>query len=221
MPRRVARGNAHGAKRHERSLRGQLTGGGTEGNERLTAATGLLLLVLLAALGVTILRIQPLLSEHMFLGVLLIGPVMLKLGSTGYRFVRYYTSEPHYKLKGPPPVLLRVLAPLLIISTLVVFASGVALMLIGPSSRQPLLLVHKASFFVWLALMAVHVLGHLTDLLPALAREEFELAGVENPRPGGGGRALAVGAMLLLGVLLAVLAIPDFGAWTNVHFLHH
>ena len=39
----------------------------------------------------------------MFLGVLLIGPVALKLASTGYRFVRYYTSEPRYRRKGPPP----------------------------------------------------------------------------------------------------------------------
>ena len=118
----------------------RLTAGGTEGNERLTAATGVVLLVLLAALGVTILRIHPLLSEHMFLGVLLIGPVALKMGSTGYRFIRYYTAEPRYRRKGPPPLLLRLLAPLVVLSTVVVFASGVALLLIGPSSRQPLLL---------------------------------------------------------------------------------
>jgi hypothetical protein len=55
----------------------------------------LILLFLLAVLGVTILRIRPLLDIHMFLGILLI--VTLKLASTGYRFVRYYTSEPRYR----------------------------------------------------------------------------------------------------------------------------
>ena len=65
-------GSAFAARR---SLRGRLFGGGTSGNERLTAATGALLLVLLAALGVTIVRIGGLLNEHMFLGMLLLGPV--------------------------------------------------------------------------------------------------------------------------------------------------
>jgi hypothetical protein len=59
--------------------------GGTDGNERLTATTGVLLLLLLAAEGVTILFIRPLLSLHMFLGVLLIPPVALKFASTAYR----------------------------------------------------------------------------------------------------------------------------------------
>ncbi len=199
----------------------RLTAGGTDGNERLTAATGVVLLVLLAALGVTILRIHPLLSEHMFLGVLLIGPVALKMGSTGYRFIRYYSAEPRYTRKGPPPTLLRLLAPLVVLSTVVVFASGVALLLIGPSSRQPLLMVHKASFFVWLAATAVHVLGHLADLPRALGSHPFEDSPLADTHPGGGGRALALGGMLLVGVIAAVLVIPQFGAWTSLHFFHH
>ena len=67
--------------------------GGAEGNERLTAMTGALLLVLLAAEGITIVSVRQLLSWHFFLGMLLVGPVLLKLGSTSYRFVRYYTRS--------------------------------------------------------------------------------------------------------------------------------
>jgi len=37
-----------------------LLGGGTQGNEQITAVTGVVLIVLLAALGVTILRIRQL-----------------------------------------------------------------------------------------------------------------------------------------------------------------
>jgi hypothetical protein len=145
-----------------------LTAGGSDGNERLTALTGIVLFVLLAALGVTILRIHPLIWEHLFIGLLLLGPVALKLGSTGYRFVRYYTRDSVYRRKGPPPPYLRLLAPLVVLSTVVVFASGVALLLLGPSSRSTLLLVHKVSFFVWLAATAVHVLGHLPEVTRAL-----------------------------------------------------
>jgi hypothetical protein len=149
---------------------GHLTAGGDDGNQRLTVLTGTVLIVLLAVLGVTILRLHTtLLWVHLFLGLLLIGPVVLKLSSTGYRFVRYYTRNPVYRRKGPPPSYLRALAPLVVLSTIVVFASGVALLLIGPSSRGVLLPVHKVSFIVWVAVTAVHVLGHLPEVAQLLS----------------------------------------------------
>jgi hypothetical protein len=205
-------------------LAARLTGGGTTGNERLTTAAGAVLLVLLAALGVTIVRIGGLLWEHLFLGMLLVGPVLLKLSSTGYRFVRYYTANPRYRRKGPPPLALRVLAPLVVASTLVVFASGVALLFIGPSSRGTLFPIHKDSFFVWLGLVALHLVGHL-PAMPAVLRADYgrseELSGDVTGRAG---RVLALSGALVAGVVLAVLVIPDFGPWlhdTGVFHHHH
>ena len=125
-----------------------LTGGGTSGNEELTARTGLILIVLLAVLGVTIIQIGQLIWLHLFLGLLLPGPLLLKLGSTGYRFVRYYTRADTYRAKGPPALWLRLLAPAVIITNLAVFASGIVLLLDGPRSRGSWLTIHKASFFV-------------------------------------------------------------------------
>src|SRR5271166_5415599 len=139
----------------------RLTGGGTTGNELLSAVTGAVLIVLLAVIGVTIIRLRPLLSVHMFVGMLLIGPVALKLASTGYRFVRYYAGNESYRRKGPPATWLRVLAPAVVLSTVVVFASGVALLLVGPQSRGTLLPIHKVSFIIWIAFMGLHVLAHL------------------------------------------------------------
>src|SRR5579875_586858 len=52
---------------------GGLVGGGIEGNEQLTAMVGVLLIALLAALGVTVLRIGQLIWPHLFLGLLLLG----------------------------------------------------------------------------------------------------------------------------------------------------
>ena len=60
--------------------------------------------------------------------------------------------------------MLRLLGPLVVLSTLAVFATGVGLLLLGPGSRQPMLLLHKASFIAWIALVAVHVLGHLPEI---------------------------------------------------------
>src|ERR1700722_19653051 len=98
-----------------RSSRRHLFAGGTDGNEQLTAMTGAILIVLLAVIGVTILRMGQLISVHLFVGLLLLGPVALKVGSTGYRFVRYYTRDPAYRRKGPPETLLRVIAPIVVL----------------------------------------------------------------------------------------------------------
>lgn len=193
----------------------RLTGGGTAGNERLTAATGVILLVLLAVIGVTILRLRPLLSVHLFVGMLLIPPVGLKLASTGYRFMRYYTANPAYRRKGPPPVFLRMIAPLVVLTTTVVLASGVALLFVGPSSRDTLLPIHKVSFFVWLAFTALHVLGHLPGI-PAVLRADYGRGAAWSGNASGrSGRTLALAGALVAGVVLAVLVIPEVSAWLN------
>src|SRR3954469_1172137 len=84
-------------------------GGGTAGNEQLVATVGVVLIALFAVMGMTILRIHQLLDVHMFVGILLAGPIALKLGATGYRFARYYTDDAAYRRKGPPTLSLRLL----------------------------------------------------------------------------------------------------------------
>lgn len=212
----------------------RLVGGGTDGNEQLTTVTGALLIPLLAVIGVTLLRMRQLLSVHLFVGMLLIGPVALKLGSTGYRFARYYSGSSRYRLKGPPPTALRAIAPAVVVSTVAVIATGVALLAVGPHSRGLLLALHKASFIVWLAFTAVHVLAHLPETLAAVQRmlarsPERAAAGAGQARPpaalehsgldgyGSGrlGRALAISAAVVGGVVLAILLIPHYDAWLH------
>jgi hypothetical protein len=86
--------------------------GGARGNALLTSLAAAVLLVLLALEGATIPQIQQLLSLHVFVGLLLLGPVALKLASTGWRFARYYRGSQEYVEKGPPLLALRLLAPL-------------------------------------------------------------------------------------------------------------
>ena len=100
---------------------------GPPGNERLTSSVGMVLLVLLAVETLTTLALRSFLHVHIFLGLLLLPPVALKLATTGWRFVRYYTRNEPYRHEGPPRPLLRVLAPLLVASTMSLFGTGVAL----------------------------------------------------------------------------------------------
>lgn len=194
-----------------------LVGGGTAGNANLTAATGLLLVLLFAVIGVTILRIGQLIWPHLFVGLLLLGPVLLKLSSTGYRFVRYYTRDPVYRRKGPPELALRLLAPFLVLTTVIVFVSGIVLMFEGPAHRGLLLLVHKASFILWLGLFGLHILGHLPGYTTAFRNVPRTSDG---RKAGDAGRAISIAGALVAGAVLAIILIPQFGVWTQ-HFPHH
>jgi hypothetical protein len=137
----------------------------TAGNERLTATTATVLLVLLAVEGFTILSVRQMLSLHIVVGLLLIPPVALKLASTGYRFARYYLGDAAYVAKGPPHLAMRVMAPLLVLSTLTLLGTGVALLALGPDHHRDFVLgLHKASFLAWFALMSVHVLVYAPRL---------------------------------------------------------
>ena len=142
------------------------TSGGSDGNEQLTTITGAILILLLAVIGFTIPQLRQFISVHLFVGMLLIGPVLLKMASTGYRFIRYYTGDAEYRRKGPPELILRLIGPLVVLSTVAVFVTGVALLIVGPSHRDPWLLLHKVSFIAWLVFMSLHILGHL----PAVGR---------------------------------------------------
>jgi hypothetical protein len=199
-------------------------GGGTNGNEQLTATAGVMLLIILPVLGVTIIRIGQLIWLHLFVGLLLIGPVVLKMATTGYRFVKYYIGNAVYRHKGPPEILLRLLAPALVVLTVEVFVTGIWLMFEGPSHRGLLLLAHKVGFIAWLGVTGLHVLGHLPRMGKSLrvARANADQHGIS---PGAAGRNLAIVGALVGGVVLALALIPDFAAWTAhgvlVHHHHH
>jgi hypothetical protein len=187
---------------------------GVEGNSRLTGGTAVILLVLLAAEGATIPFIGQLLGPHVFIGMLLLPPVLLKLGSTGYRFLRYYGNSPAYVRKGPPPLALRMLGPLVVLTSLALFATGVALLIAGPPSST-LKLAHKASFIAWFAVMAVHVLGHLLEL-PKLAVPDWRRhGGREAALAGSGARVVLLLGSLGLGLAVALATISAAGPWLS------
>jgi hypothetical protein len=164
---------------------------GADGNERLTAITGALLLVLFAAEGVTLLSLRGLLYWHYFIGLLLIGPVCLKIGSTCYRFARYYTGHAEYVRKGPPAPLLRALGPFVVLTTVAVLGTGIALGLEHSSTYHgiPILLLHKASFVLWVAVMTIHVLAYVWRL-PGLIGADLRGSRAYSAASAVGGRGL-------------------------------
>jgi hypothetical protein len=183
--------------------------GGSEGNARLTAATGVVLLVLLAAEGLTlVLGVGSLLLPHIFIGLLLIPPILLKVGSTSWRMVAYYRRVAEYVRKGPPNILLRILvAPVLVAATVVLFVTGIAAALVGHGGT--LLGLHKASFIVWGIAFGVHVLGHLTELPRLLGMDWWRADRLGGRRL----RQYVLAFALVAGLVVAVMAWPLAQHW--------
>ena len=176
---------------------------GVAANQRLTSLTGALLFVLLAAIGVTVLRIRTLLPEHLLVGFVLMPPLGLKMATTGYRFAKYYLRDHSYRLAGPPQLLMRLTAPVVVVSTLALFATGIELWLFGLRYGSIWVEWHRLSFMVWFAATAVHVVGHLQQTGEATVDELSFPAGREALT-----RRSLVLASLFTGILIAVVTLP-------------
>src|SRR5690349_19801876 len=107
--------------------------GGPAGNSLLTAWTALVLLVLSVGELLTLLDVHGLISWHVALGALLVPPAAMKTASTTWRFASYYLGRTPYRQAGPPPLLMRLLGPLVVVSTLGLLGTGVLLVLLGES----------------------------------------------------------------------------------------
>jgi hypothetical protein len=187
--------------------------GGAAGNAHLTSLLGGILLVLLAVEGATIPVLHQFLSVHIFVGMLLLGPVALKLASTGYRAARYYGRGREYMRLGPPAPLMRFfVAPILVASTLVLFGTGV--LLLAVPHRGLVLDLHKASFIVWFGAMTIHVLTY------AARAGRNLLAELERRRTDGRLYRFALAALALgVGLATAAATYPLADPW--FHRLAH
>ncbi len=185
---------------------------GIVANERLTALASGALLALLVVVLATTPRLGPLILVHVFVGVLLVGPLAVKLASTGYRFLRYYSGTPAYVRRGPPRRGLRWIAPALVVMTLVLVVTGIALLVTGPDDPGPFVGLHNLSFVVWLPLAAVHVFGHLRGLAQVIA-DEWRDRRSPPARPGRVVRLDLTAGALLFGAIAAGLALPGADPW--------
>ena len=188
---------------------------GPAANERLTAWAGAVLLILFVAQSITVLALRQLLVPHIVLGLLLTGPVGVKLASTGYRFARYHTGGRAYVLAGPPPDPLRLLAPFLVVATMFVLVTGLSLLFGSPAVREVLVFLHRTSFLVWLVIAGLHVLAHVWQVPKMIAADVTPGSG-PSARRGWLARLAAVAAGVLLGVVVAGLLVQRAQPWVQL-----
>ena len=184
------------------------------GNARLTAAVGLLVLVPVAVEGATILLgVHTFMSVHVFVGLALLPVVLLKLASTGWRFVRYYTRSHPYVVQGPPQIAMRLIAPLFVAATLVLFGSGVAMGFLHGQSLQVARSLHGPASVIWLGLLGLHVLVYLRR---ALSTVEEALPARRKPVRGTILRVCALAAAVICGLALGVATVPAQHRWVDL-----
>ena len=196
---------------------------GPAGNAQLTAWTGLLLLALAVVELVTLIDVRGLLSWHVVVGVLLTAVASLKIVSTSWRFLRYYTGHRPYQQAGPPPLLLRLLGPLVVLSTVGVLASGLWLIAVGPTTgrrtlftvlgqRLDLVSIHQALFVVFAVAAGLHLLARL---VPAVVLATERAHRDDGRLRGRGPRIAVLVVTVVAGALAAALILPAASSWQD------
>jgi hypothetical protein len=190
-----------------------------DGNERLTAAVGIVLIVLtLVELATVLFGLQQFLSLHVFVGFVLIPPVLLKLASTGWRFTRYYTWREAYRLKGAPQLIMRLLAPILVTATVVLFASGIAMGITHGRALHIARQLHGPASVIWMVLIGVHVLVYLRRALVSV-KEDVAASSRAEVR-GARARTALVVAAIVAGVVAGAATLPVRQHWLHLPSKH-
>lgn len=174
-----------------------------EANARLTAMTAVVLLVFfIAELATVVMGARGHLSVHVMVGLILVPPVLLKIATTSWRMIAYYRGEPAYRKRGVPALGLRILGPFFVVVTFLVLSSGIGLVAWPHALHSSLLIVHKASFYLWLAAFLIHALVHFKEMIrlagnDVLVRTRVLAAGARS-------RQLVLGGSVVLGTVLAL-----------------
>ena len=190
------------------------------GNERLTATVGLLVIVpVLVEIATVLLGVHTFMSAHVFVGLALIPAVLLKLGSTGWRFVRYYTRNRGYVELGAPQLAMRLLAPLFVAATVVLFGSGVAMGLLHGHALTIARNLHGPASVIWLVLLGLHVLVYLRRAVERAGQEA--VPGRRRAARGTAARMGAVVAAVVCGVVLGLATVPAQHRWVDLRHDRH
>jgi hypothetical protein len=185
-----------------------------EANARMTGAAAVVLLPLFCVEVATVLMgVRSVLTLHVVIGLLLVPPLLVKIASVSWRFFQYYRHDDAYRRRGAPVPALRMLGPVLLFATLVLFVSGITLLLAPSAFAGHVKQIHSISFYVWLLLVLAHVIAHARDLRHIAAKDW-----VRRTRaivPGAVLRQLAVLASLAAGLALALSLVGHVGTYRH------
>jgi peptidoglycan/LPS O-acetylase OafA/YrhL len=113
---------------------------------------------------------------------------------------------------------MRLLAPLLVASTVVLFASGVAMGILHGHALDIARQLHGPASVVWMILVGVHVLRYLKR---ALIGAKDDIAPSSRAAvPGARGRTYLLAFSIVAGVVVGVATLPVDHHWLNLPDKH-
>jgi hypothetical protein len=150
---------------------------------------------------------------HFYAGLASIPFLLAKYGSTGLRFAGYYLRVPRFKQRGPPPLVARVLSPLLAADFFLLYFSGLYMLFhyyysvtnIPPFDFKPVQL-HLWTSILAVPLIAAHLGSHLLETITTLAerRSDSRSALPSSPPRGSMTRRAFLASVLAGGAGLAI-----------------
>ncbi len=188
-----------------------------DGNARLTGISASFVLpLILFEVATVVLGVKSVITPHVAVGLLLVGPVLLKLGSVTYRMASYYRGVSEYRQRGKPAGGLRMLGGCLAVLMLLLLTSGLVL-IVGPNwAHSEARTVHAVTAYGAVALLVIHLAVHLVQAM--------RLASADMRRPAVRGariRWLAVFASLALGGVLALLLAGHGSTYLHHYYPHY
>ena len=188
-----------------------------EENARFSSILGFVLMILLIIeIATVLLGVRTTLDLHVIAGTMVTALVIPKLMTTGYRLVQYYRGQPAFAGKGPPPIILRVISPVMATAVIGLLASG-ALIILGPSPLHSAALhVHNFTFYSFLALIVVHTAAHLKEAISHSAADTRRVATLA-------GRRLRMGTViggLVAGAIIGSIVASHVGSYLTT-WPHH
>ncbi len=178
------------------------------GVSRSAAIFGALLLLLILAELATIPLIAKTIGWHIAIGLVILPALLIKIGVNSYRAIAYYRQSPAFVEAGAPWLPLRLLSLPFIVTTLIVFGSGVEMTFGGPTSFSLTFLdaAHILFSIIWLLLFGFHVVAY--------ANRSFRSAGRDlaaTPRRGvEPGRARLRTLVTLFAIVSGILLATQF-----------
>jgi hypothetical protein len=169
------------------------------GNRALTSWAGLLLLPGLAVVALSGVAFGRYWQLHYIAGLSLIPLLLVKLGSTTYRALSYYTRRAIYRAAGAPEWVGRLLAPALIASTIIAMATGIW-MWTQHSEAQPWAKLHVLSVLAMGACVGLHLLLRAPISLQSIATDGFAALRHNVPRIRIALVAIALAIGLIVGL---------------------
>ncbi len=185
------------------------------GVSRSVAFFGALLLLLILAELATIPLISKTIGWHIAIGLVILPALLIKIGINGYRAIAYYRQSPAFLEAGAPWLPLRLLSLPFLVTTLIVFGSGVEMTFAGPSSFSLTFLdaAHILFSIIWLLLFGFHVIAYANRSMRSAGRDLAAIPARGADPSRARLRTLAALIAIAFGIALAIQFQSPIARW--------